>query len=159
MLQERIEELGSAILNFKENKVFLWGFNDPDRLNDYYLNKSYCHCSQGIYSARDLNFGRTKDNALFVLIKDNTEFNRYQFEVLLKDTIKYKNKITNKATSKVYKIRKCKYNNLYNLILREKKIIDDQEEVFIESYNFESIDLLKDFFFEKFKKDLPLLLF
>ncbi|MGL5068428.1 MAG: hypothetical protein ACRC6T_11530 [Sarcina sp.] len=158
MLQERIEELGSAILYFKEDKIFLWGFNDPDRLNAYYLNNSYCHCSQGIYSEQNLNFGRTRDNALFILIKDNNELNRYQFEVLLKDTIKYKNKITNKATTKVYKIRKCKYNELFNLILREKKIINDLEEVFIESYNFESMDLLKNFFFEKFKKEIPLLL-
>lgn len=158
MLQERIEELGSALLSFKENKVFLWGFNNPDRLNDY-LNNSYGHCSQGIYYKEDLNFGRIKDDALFILTKDNKEFKKYHFEVLLKDTVKYKSSITKKHISKVYKIRKCKYNKFYNLILREKRIIDNQEEFFIEAYNFESLNLLKDFFFEKFKKDLPILLF
>lgn len=159
MLQERIEALGSGILTFEKNSVFVLGFNNISRLNDYYLNKTYCHCSQGIYNNKDLNFGRTQDNSLFILIRDGVEFKRYHFEVIFKDTIKYKNNKTNKWTSKVYKIRKCKYNNIFNLILREKKIIDGAEETFIEAYDFKSLDLLKDFFFKRFSKELPLLLF
>lgn len=159
MLQKRIEELGSAILDFKTNKVFLFGFNNADRLNAYYSNNSYCHCSQGIYYEEDLNFGRIQDDALFILTKDTKEFKRYHFEVLLRDTVKYKSTIPNKYLSKVYKIRKCKYNKTYNIIMREKKIIDNVEETFIEAYDFESLDLLKNFFFERFQKDLPLLLF
>lgn len=36
MLQERITELGSGILQYKEDKVHLIGFMSPERLEDYY---------------------------------------------------------------------------------------------------------------------------
>lgn len=156
MLQERIETLGSGILEFKSNGVYTLGFNNIERLNDYYLNKKQCHCSQGIYPERDLNFGRTQDNALFILIKDNKEFKKFHFEVLLKDTVKYKNTYTKKWTSKVYKIRKCKYNNIYNFIVREKEIVNGEEIVFIESHNFKSLELLEKFFFKQFSTKLEL---
>lgn len=35
LLQERIEELESGILNIKNNQVEVIGFLSPERLNDY----------------------------------------------------------------------------------------------------------------------------
>lgn len=153
MLQERIETLGSGILNFNSETVYILGFNNIKRLEDYYINKKLCFCSQGIYPNKELDWGKINDNALFILTKDNEEFKRYQFEVLLKDTIKYKDSDT-KQKSRVYKIRKCKYNNLYNFIIRKIVIEDSKEVVLQESYLFESKKSLQNFFFERFSKML-----
>ena len=52
MLQERIAELGSAILEIKGEKVHILGFMSTERLNDYMETGSKCFYSQGIYDIR-----------------------------------------------------------------------------------------------------------
>ena len=52
MLQERIAELGSAILEIKGEKVHILGFMSTERLNDYMETGSKCFYSQGIYDNR-----------------------------------------------------------------------------------------------------------
>ena len=49
LLQERIEELESGILNIKNNQVEVIGFLSPERLNDYYEKGIQCFYSKEFY--------------------------------------------------------------------------------------------------------------
>lgn len=136
MLQERIAELGSAILKINGRKVYVLGFMNSERLKDYIYNNSKCFYSQGIYDNRELNFGVVQDNALFIIQKDNEEIKKIQFTPLIKNTIKYKDK-NNKLKTKTYVIRKCNYTNLYNFIAKDqindkdgKKINNEENIIF-----------------------------
>lgn len=127
ILQEYIEELGSAVLTIKDSKVNLTGFTCPERLKDYCDNDIKCHFSQGIFDLEPLDFSRIKDNSLFIVNDENTnEQYKYQFKRMKKDTVKYKDK--GKNFSKVYKIRKCEYTNKYNYKDLDFSIIFDTEE-------------------------------
>lgn len=127
-LQERIEELGSGILTITNSKVDLIGFTCPERLNDYYYNNSKCYFSVGIYDLESLDFSRIQNNALFIIDnKDTNTLFKYQFKLLKKDTIKYKDN-KNKALSKVYYIRKCKYTNKYNYKDMDVSVLFDTKE-------------------------------
>lgn len=143
ILQERIEELNSGILKFIDNKINLIGFMSPERLEDYYIRNIQCFFSNGIYNVENLDFAYIKDNALFILIKDNMEFKKFQFELLKKDTVQFKNEL-NKPLSKVYYIRKCKYSKLYNY--KDSDI----------SLLFKTLDELNKFFEDKYKTQLIL---
>lgn len=127
ILQEYIEELGSAVLIIKNSKVSLTGFTCPERLQDYYDKDIKCHFSQGIFDMEDLDFSRIKDDALFIINdKDNDKQYKYHFEVLQKEKLKYKK--DKKPMQKVHKIRKCKYTNKYSYIDIDFKILFDTKE-------------------------------
>jgi len=142
-LQEYIEELESGILDIKNDKVYLTGFKSPERLYSYYIDNINCIFSSGIHDYEKLDFAYIKDNALFIIIKDNKEVSRFQFEILKKDTIKYKNE-ENKQLSKVYSIRKCIYTNAYNYK-------DGDESILLNT-----LEDIKNHFFNKFNIDLIL---
>ncbi|WP_142413100.1 hypothetical protein [Hathewaya massiliensis] len=141
ILQEYIEELGSGILNIKDDKIYLTGFMSPERLYSYYLQGENCIFSQGIYDYEELNFAYIQDNSLFIILKDNVEQSKIQFELIKKSTVKYKNE-ENKTFSKVYSIRKCKYTDVYNYRDGDKSIL------------FDTLDELKKYFFGKFNTEL-----
>lgn len=140
-LQERIEELGSGILNIKD-KVYVTGFMSPERLKEYYFNKKQCFLSKGIYENEDLDFSRIKDNALFIILKNNKEIEKYQFSMIKKGTITYKDKSNNSTLSKVYKIRKCNFTDRFNYIDSDTSII------------FNNYAELSDYFIKRFKSSL-----
>lgn len=147
LLQERIEELESGILNIKNNQVEVIGFLSPERLNDYYEKGIQCFYSKEFYPNENLNFNKIKDNALFVVIKDNKEISRYQFNILIKDTIKFKAKNKDGKTqqfSRVYTIRKSNFDDIYNYKDSEVSLI------------FNTIDELKIFFNNKFNTKLKI---
>ncbi|MGL4761850.1 MAG: hypothetical protein ACRCWG_10420 [Sarcina sp.] len=150
MLQECIERLNSGILTIKDENVFVLGFDSIERLEDYRNNSINCFSSQGIYNFQNLQWFKIKDNALFILIKDNKEITKYHFDILYKDTIKFKNE-NKKMSSRVLKIRKCRFNNIYNLIVREKKIIDLKEIFIQKSYQFETKEDVSSYIFNNFK--------
>lgn len=142
LLQERIAELGSGILTITNSKVKLIGFTCPERLNDYYSKNIQCYFSVGIYDLESLNFSYIKDNALFIVIdKDNNKQYKYQFKLLKKDSIKYKDD-NKKMLSKVYYIRKCIYTNKYNYKDMDVSVLFDTKE-----------DLIR-YFENRFKKSL-----
>lgn len=60
LLQERIEEMGSAVLNCVEDKIYITGFYNCNRLYDW-LNGIDCYQSKGIYEKCDLDFSRIRD--------------------------------------------------------------------------------------------------
>ena len=154
MLQERITELGSGIIQYKEDKVHLIGFMSPERLEDYYNKNIDCHFSNGIYDKRELNWGKIQDGALFIILNDKDEvICKHQFEVLEKNTIKYKD-ATNNNRSKTYYIRKCKYTDVYNFITRETMVIDGKKTSIEDNRLFGTFEELKGFFNESFDVEL-----
>lgn len=156
MLQERIAELGSAILEIKGEKVHILGFMNPERLDDYIKTGSKCFCSQGIYDNRELNFGVMQDNALFIVRKDTKEVDRFQFILLLKDTIIYKDE-SNKLRTKTHVVRKCNYTNLYNFIAREQVNNKNGKKTSVEeNVIFEDKTALTSYFENRFKEKLIL---
>lgn len=147
LLQERIEELESGILNIKDNRVEVIGFLSPERLNDYYEKGIQCFYSKEFYKNEDLNFNKIKDNALFIIMKDNKEVSRYQFDVLVKDTVKFKAKNKDgkiQQFSRVYTIRKSKFDDIYNYKDSETSLL------------FNTIDELKIYFANRFNAKLEL---
>lgn len=91
LLQLRIEELGSAIININKGKTDIDGFASEEML-DYWNKGINCRQSQGQYIVNDekyLDFSRSCDDALMILLKDNIEKARYQYVPLFRGIIKY----------------------------------------------------------------------
>lgn len=150
MLQERISELGSGILQIRGNEVYLTGFMSPERLHDYYDKNIDCHFSHGIYPNRELNWGKIQDNAMFIVLnKDNEVVNKYQFLVIKKDIVRYKDK-DNTNRIKTYIIRKCQFTGLYNFIARETIFTDGKKTTVEDNKIFNSLDELNKFFINTF---------
>jgi len=138
-LQERIEELGSAIIKPYDNKIEVIGFMSEERLLDFYDKDINCIFSKGIYPIEDFDLAYIKDKALFIVIENGIELFKYNFEVIKNDILKYKD-VENIQRVKVYKIRHCKYSNTYNYRDTEQSLIFDTEdelrEYLISEYNF-----------------------
>lgn len=124
-LQDRIEELGSAIINIKGNKVYIMGFYNSERLNDW-LNGSDCWQSKGIYDKHEIDFSRAMDNSLIIIMQYDVETIRYQFKPFFKGVIKYTN-LQETTISRIFTLRKCLYTKQYNIIyfneINQKKSI------------------------------------
>lgn len=154
MLQERISELGSGILQIKGTEVHLTGFMSPERLYEFYNNGIDCHFSKGIYPNRELNWGKIQDKALFVVLNENNNVvNKYQFLVVKKDTVKYKDK-DNANRTKTYTIRKCQFTGTYNFIARETMMNDGKKNTVEDNKTFKSLDELNKFFLASFGLEL-----
>lgn len=139
MLQERIEELGSGILDIKENKVHLLGFYSKDRLEDYLNNNMKCASSYGIYDYQLLDFNKIKDDTLFIVRKNNVILSKHYFQLIFKDTFKFKNS-DKKITTRTYSIRYSKYTKNYNLVIEKQYLLfTDLNEIanyLNEKYNY-----------------------
>ena len=79
-----------------------------------------------------------KDNATVIVIDEYGKEKKTCFEVLKKDSIKYKTE-DKKYLTKVYKIRKCKYTGKYNLKLTDESILfntlEELQEEFMKRFN------------------------
>ncbi|MFF2876152.1 hypothetical protein ACFVR2_07510 [Gottfriedia sp. NPDC057991] len=146
MLQERIEELASAILDINENTVSVTGFLFPERLLNYYIDGSDCFSSKGLYPLPDqpLDFSKVKTNALFVILQNGIEQQRIQFNVIKTYTQKYKDQ-TGKPRTKVVSIRKCDFSNQYNYFAMDEARI------------FATLDECNDFLAERFGSNVQIL--
>ncbi len=127
LLQERIQELNSGIINIVNDKIHLTGFMSSERLLDYYNEGYDCRFSIGIYPKENFDIAYIKDNGLFIILKDGQEVNRYEFKQIVNETVKYKDD-NNKLRSKVYTIRYCKYSNKYNYKDSDKSILFDNKK-------------------------------
>lgn len=143
MIQERIKELGSAILNIKNQEIHLTGFMSEERLFDYLVKNKDCRFSEGLYKKKDFDISYIRDNALFIILEDDIEICRYRFDVLKIDTVKYKGE-DNKPKSKVFTIRHCKFSNKYNYKDIDKSLL------------FNSKTDLLFYFFDTYGKSLDL---
>jgi len=116
LLQKRIEELGSAILNFTGNKVYIIGFYNSARLIDY-LHGTNCWQSKGFYDAEEIDCSRAQDDSLIIIMRDNKEIERYQYQPFLRGVVKYRNRDNNrKTTRRIFTLRKCIHTKQYNII-------------------------------------------
>lgn len=115
MLQERIEELYSGILDIIGNQVDVMGFYSPEMLMDHLRDGRRNNMSYGVYPLRELDFSRIKDNALLIVMKDGEEIGRHQYVPIYKDTMKYKNE-EGKNSSLTFTIRKSKYSDHYHFL-------------------------------------------
>lgn len=116
-LQERIDELGSGVINIVRDKAHVLGFVREDMLNAYLDRGSKCWSLMGLHDfdeEQKIDFLNTKNNALIILQKDGEEISRHQYEVEHKDVIEYINK-ENKQATKTIAIRKDRYSNKYHL--------------------------------------------
>ncbi|WP_099336445.1 hypothetical protein [Clostridium cadaveris] len=148
-LQERLEELDSAILDFTKdkNKVNVTGFLFPERLIEYYEKGIQCFFSQGLYDHKDIKIQHVKDNGLFYILKPDDVIEKYQFLVIKKDVVKHKFRDENgtlRYVSRIFKIRKCKFTELYNYIDSETNLL------------FNSLEELSTFFEKKYDTELCL---
>ena len=142
-LQDRIEELNSGILNIENNKVFVTGFLSQERLEDYYFNNKQCFFSKGIYDYEELDFSKIKDDALFMVFKNNNLISKYCYKVIFKDTLKYKE--GKKYLSRTFKIRKSLFSEEYNLIIENTSLV------------YSDLFELKNFLQSNFKYELNLI--
>lgn len=126
MLQNRINELNSGILNFMGETVFVTGFMHEDRLKSFYERDVQCFSSKGLYALEVVTFNNIKDHALFLIQKDGVFIEQQQFNPIHKGSVRYKNK---PGVIKI-KIRKNTFNNQFNLLTeRDSLIFDSKEEL------------------------------
>jgi len=156
LLQSRIEELGSAIINIFDGKTYVEGFNGEEMLCLW--NKGVnCRQSQGLYyieAEDELDYSRSKDNALIILKRDNLEKCRFQFVPFFKGIVKYnlienlnsrleqKFKSNNKYYTRLFTMRKCKYTNQYNVVYFEDAEEGGKNKISMIFKDFKEADIL-----------------
>lgn len=123
LLQDTIEELGSAIINIYPNKIFVTGFLSSERLFDYYDRGFDCRYSVGVYPIESYDVAYAKDNSLILILESDIEKLRYKFIKIKNDTVTFKLPGEKIKRSKVYSIRKCAITNIYNYKDTEKSLL------------------------------------
>lgn len=121
MLQDRINELDSAIVNVVGDLVNTVGFYNTDRLMSYLEEGKKNWSSIGRYPLEELVFHNIKTNATFILQHDGVEITRYKYIKVKNGSLMYENKQnkSGKATA-VYEIRKEVYSSTWNLRFADK---------------------------------------
>jgi len=87
LLQGRINELDSAIINFVDKKVYITGFYNPARLMSYLEQDKKNWLSTGMYDKSNVTFSNIKSEALFLVQTDGQTIERYQFTVVFKRNV------------------------------------------------------------------------
>ncbi|WP_339147186.1 MULTISPECIES: hypothetical protein [unclassified Sutcliffiella] len=113
MLQARINELKSAIIDIHENKVYITGFTREEMLISHLETGTESFYSRGLYDYQELHFHEIKNDALFIVRKTGKEVGRHQYKAVHKDTIQYKNE-EGKDLSLTFTIRKSTYSDHFH---------------------------------------------
>jgi len=119
IIEERLLELDSGIINILENEIEIHGFLSEDRLNDY-LRGINCRYSYGVYPLIDFNETLVQDNSLFIIRKNEIESHRVQLTNIYEDIVVLK--IDGKNLNRKIKIRKSTYSEDYQLIINKEHI-------------------------------------
>ena len=124
MLQERINELDSAIINIKGNLVYTIGFYNTNMLNLFLNEGKKNWSSTGRYDFEEITFHNIKTDATFILQKDDIEIAQYRYKVVKTGTLVYENEQnkSGKATS-IYEIRKELYSTTWNLRIADSSLV------------------------------------
>jgi len=124
MLQDRINELDSAIVNFVGDWVYTLGFYNTDRLNSYLKEGKRNWSSTCRYPFEEFAFHNIKTNATIILQQDGEEVARYQYINVENGTLVYDNgqNKSGKATA-VYEIRKELYSSTWNLRFADNSLV------------------------------------
>lgn len=122
MLQDRVNELKSAILDIKENKAYVTGFMSEEMLQLHLTKGSKNWSSMGLYDNEDLELHNIKNNALFIVNKNGAEVGRYQYKPIFRDTIQFKDE-DGKNLSLTINIRKSQYSAHYHLLTTKESLL------------------------------------
>lgn len=117
LLQNRINELNSAILNFARDKVYITGFYNAEMLLLHLNEGRDNHKSKGMYDKEDITFENVLNNALFIIQKDGVEQRRLQYKQVFKGEMKLKAQNKKQMIS----VRKDTFSDHF-LLHTEKKI-------------------------------------
>lgn len=127
MLQNRVNELNSGILEIEGHKVNVLGFTREEMVLAYLNEGLKCWSSHGLYELQDLDFHNIKSGALIVVHKDGQEIGRYQYKPVHQDTIKTRDD-KGKPVSVTYKIRKSSYNNNYHFLTDKTSLLFESKQ-------------------------------
>lgn len=142
LLQNRINELNSAILNFVGDKVYITGFYNDKMLLLHLDDRRDNHKSKGIYNKEDIDFNNVLNNALFVIQKDGVEQRRIQYKLIFKEAMEIKNPKEKSSNIQMVSIRKDIFSDTFLLHARNKVT------------SFENKDDLNSFILEQYKTNL-----
>lgn len=126
MLQDRINELNSGILDIEENKIYITGFMNEKMMQLHLNEDSNNWSSKGLYDNEKIDFYNIKDNAFFIVRENGTETNRYQYKSILKDTFQFKDE-NGKSFSLTINIRKSQYGSEYHLLTTKESLLFDSK--------------------------------
>ncbi|WP_346207712.1 hypothetical protein NSS91_16930 [Caldifermentibacillus hisashii] len=119
------------------------GFRNEKMLMSFLHRNKKNWSSIGLYDFQKLNFSGIKNNALFIVMKDEKEIGKYQYHPVYKGIIKYINE-EGKNASMTFTIRQSAYSNHYHLLSEKISQVFESKEALInylkEKFN-ESIDL------------------
>jgi len=137
VLQDRINELDSAILDIKGNKVNITGFMSEEMLQLHLTEGSKNWSSMGLYDDEDLEFHNIKNNALFIVNKNGAKARRYQYKPVYREMLQFKDE-DGKSLSLTINIRKSQYSALYHLSTTKESLLfsckDDLDSHLLEKY-------------------------
>jgi len=129
MLQDRVNELNSAILEIKDNKIYITGFTREEMLQRYLDHGTQCFSSKGLYDYQELEFHNIKSNALIIIMKNGKELGRHQYKPIQKETIQYKDE-EGKTFSLTFTVRKSTYSDQYHFSSeRSSELFNSKEEL------------------------------
>ncbi|MEE1130990.1 MAG: hypothetical protein UHX00_05080 [Caryophanon sp.] len=116
MLQNRINELDSAIVNIVGDFVNTIGFYSTERLVSFLEEGKKNWSSTGRYPYQNLAFHNIRTNATIILQENGIEVSRYKYVNIKNGNLIYDNdqNKSGKATA-VYEIRKEVYSRTWNL--------------------------------------------
>ncbi len=140
LLQQRVNELNSAIFKIMDGKVHLTGFYNEKRLKTH-LDKGMDNwMSKGLYDFSDVTFKNIRNNALFLIMKDDEIIEKHKYSVYKQDTVE----------------RKSKSGPLI-LTIRKHEFLDEwQITVLKKTYSFTTKSEMIDYMNENFKFDFEI---
>lgn len=137
LLQERVNELNSAIINIVGNKMHIIGFFNEERLISHLENGMDNWRSKGMYDKGDISFSNIKSNALFILKQDEKVLEKHKFTVYKRPTVQRKSE----SGSIILTIRKHEFIDQWQIIVLNKvhnfSSKEEMESHFISNYRFE----------------------
>lgn len=139
LLQERINELDNAILNYKDEKINIFSFTTRDRMLDCFIDSNFCFASQGVYEKSDINFENIKTSANFITTDTLGEIKIITSETTnifttKEEAVNYLSATTLEAKENI---------KLSNADLSTKSLVDntnDTEEILINSISSKLVD-------------------
>lgn len=139
MLQERVNELKSAILDIVGDQVHVTGFTREEMLQSH-LDKGILNfSSKGLYNFQELEFHNIKGDALIIVKKDGVEINRYQYKPVFKDMVQFKDE-EGKLAALTFTIIKSQYSDHYHFLTEKTSLLFDNKDE-LDDYLFEKFDV------------------
>ncbi len=142
MLQKRIDELDSAIVNVVGDWVFTLGFYNTERLNSYLEKGKENWSSKGRYTFEELTFHDIKTNATIILQHDGEVVARYKYINFESGVLVYEN-VENKSgkTTGIYEVRKEVYSSSWNFKFADNSLMfetwEDMQKHVLTMYKYD----------------------